>query len=88
MLSTKLTTTIGFFPNDRSDVKRRYALIDIKYAERIWHRNGFDNVNWLSIQEVRMDNGNDILLDLVYHFITFKIWKIFEMVLAMVKLEA
>ena len=48
----------------------------------------FDNVNWLSIQEVRIDNGNDILLDLVYHFITFKIWKIFEMILAMGKLEA
>ena len=38
----------------------------------------FDNVNWLSIQEVRMDNGNDILLDSVYHFITFKILKKLE----------
>ena len=38
----------------------------------------FDNVNWLSIQEVRMDNGNDILLDLVYHFITLKILKKLE----------
>ena len=77
MLNTKLTTTIGFFPNDRSDVKRRYALIDIEYADRIWHINGFDNVNWLSIQEVRNDKSNDIVLACVYHVIVFKILKCF-----------
>ena len=42
----------------------------------------FDNVNWLSIQEVRSDKGNDILLDLVYLVIILKIFKMF---LVMVK---
>ena len=42
----------------------------------------FDNVNWLSIQEVRSDKGNDILLDLVYLVIILKILKMF---LVMVK---
>ena len=35
----------------------------------------FDKVNWLSIQEVRSDKGNDILLNLVYLLIIFKILK-------------
>ena len=42
----------------------------------------FDEVNWISIQEVRSDKGNDILLNLLYLLIIFKILK---MVLAMVK---